>query len=78
MRSVVVNSQTGEVINIIMAVPTAQPGPTGHILVELPSDLEHDIRRYVYTDGAFVPSAELQAEIDAELLALENEGLDFA
>ena len=77
MRCGVVDKATKRVVNIIKASPSDRP-PSGCWLVEISADIEHDIWRCEYVDGAFVPNASLQAEIDAELVALEAEGLDFS
>lgn len=60
MRAAVVNDQ-GEVVNIIVADASIDRLP-GFLLVDAP---EHVTTQYLWTGEAFVPNAELAAEIAA-------------
>jgi len=76
MRCAVVDPNTGAVLNVIVADPEKDSIP-GHTLVAVPDGVAVDTR-WVWSEAdGFRPGPELQAELDAQAAAIEQEGLTF-
>lgn len=76
MRTAVIDPETGAVVNVIVADPKRDSLP-GKLLVAAPDDSGVDTRWVWSAAEGFKPGPELQAEIDAQAAAIEQEGVAF-
>lgn len=75
MRTAVID-ESGAVVNVIVADPEKDSIP-GFTLVAVPDGVAVDTR-WVWSEAdGFRPGPELQAELDAQAAAIEQEGLTF-
>ena len=64
-----IDQNTGNVTNMVVADPDVDPAPAGEWLVAVPDGMMVD-QRWVWSQGGgFVPGPELQAELDAQAAA---------
>lgn len=70
MRCAEIDSETGQIINFVVADPEVDSTPAGSFLMPVSPDVTPDYR---WNGAEFVLTPEAQARLDAEVALIEQE-----